>query len=169
MKRVLWPQGFEECRKPLTTIWGLQPLQEGHTARVIQGLAITAWYICLPKSCSVPCLPLCSNARDGFTAEGSTAMRQRLQDGAKRQTRVFPVPSCCPYAQHPSQAPLLQLNPSFLQRFHSWWRQDHCELRCEGSLWASARTQRPLPLRPGDSETKLKPSALQGLGLPDGL
>lgn len=39
----------------------------------------------------------------------------------------------------------------------------------EGSLWTSARTQHPLPLMPRDGETKMKPSALQGLGLPEGL
>lgn len=104
MKRVLWPQGFEEWRKSFITICELQPVQEGRTDRVIQGLVVTVWYICLPKSCSIPCLLSCSNARNRFTSEGSTATRQCSEEGAKRQTRVFPVPRCCPYAQHPPQA-----------------------------------------------------------------
>lgn len=169
MKRVLRPQGFEECRKPLTTICGLQPLQEGPTDRVIQGLAVTAWYTYLPKSCSVPLLPPCSNARDGLTAEGSTAMRQRSQDGAKRQTGVFLVPSCCPYAQHPPQALLPQLHfmPGlFLPSGVSQMMETGLD---EGSLWTSARTQHPLLPVPCDGETIMKPSALQELGLPEGL
>lgn len=81
MEGALRPQGFEEYGKPLTIACGLQPLQEGPTDRVIQGLAVTVRYICLPKACPVPCLPLSPMAKDGFTAEGTTAIRQRLQDG----------------------------------------------------------------------------------------
>lgn len=117
----------------------------------------------------VPYLPPCSNARDGFTAERSPAMRQCSQDGPTRQTWVFPVPSCCPYAQHPPQAPLPQVNfmPGlFLPSGVSQLMETGLD---EGSLCTSARTQHPLPLMPRDGETKMKPSALQGLGLPEGL
>ena len=121
------------------------------------------------KACPVPHLPPCPTAKDGFTAEGSTAIRQRSQGGVKRQTCVFPLPSCYPYPQHPPQAPLPQVNitpglslpPGISQLMGRGWD--------EGSLWTSVRTEHPLPLVPHDGATKLKPSPSQGFGLPEGL
>lgn len=166
---ALWPHGSEECRKPLTSLRGLQPLQEGPTDSVIQGLAVTVWYICLPKACPIPCLPPCPMAKDGLTAEGSTAIRQHSQGGVKRQTCAFPLPSCYPYPQHPPQALLPQVNitpgislPSGISQL-MWRGWD------EGSLWTSVRTEHLLPLVPHDGETKQKPSPSQRLGLPEGL
>lgn len=133
---ALQPQGFEECRKPLTTACGLQPLQEGPTDRVIQSLAVTAWYICLPKACPVLCLPLCPMAKDGFTAEGRTAIRQRSQGGWRGKPVAFPLPSCCPYLQHPvvprhhSLRWTSRLDSSFLQGFHSWCGVDVMKVLC---------------------------------------
>lgn len=95
-------------------------------------------------------------------------MRQSWQDGAKRQTGVFPVPSCRPYTHHPPQAPLPQLNFMSGPFLLSGVLLMETGLDV-GSLWTSARTQHTLSLMPCDGETKLKPSALQGLGLAEGL
>lgn len=162
-------RGFEEGRKPLTTACGLQPLQEGPTGRVIPSFAVTARHICLPKACPVPCLPPRPMAEDGFTAEGSTAIRQRSQGGLKRQTCAFPLPSCYPYPQHPPQAPLPRVNIMPGLSLPSGISQLMGRGGAEGSLWTSVRTEHPFPLVPRDGETKLKPSPSQGFDLPEGL
>lgn len=109
------------------------------------------------KQCPMPCLPPHPMARDGFTAEGSRAMRQHSQRGVKRETCAFPCtshPSYDPHPQHPPQAPLLQENitpelslpPGISQLTGRGWDK--------GSLWISVRTEHSLPLMPCDGETK---------------
>lgn len=125
-----------------TRLWGMQKAPQNHLW-LTASLRGTYWQSysgsCLPKSCSVSCLPPCSNARNGFTAEGSTAIKQMEQKG-KPESSQYPATVVMPsiFHRHHSPSWTWRLDPSFHQEFHSWWRQDwmkvHCGLQPEHSI-----------------------------------
>lgn len=140
MKRVLWPQGFEECRKPTHNHLRITASSTGAYWQGYRGSRChcvthlpskTLFHTCLP----VP-MPGMGSQQRGAQQWGSA---HRMDQQGKPESSQYPAAVLMPSIlhRHHSLRWTSCLDSSFLQEFHSWWRQDwmkvHCGLQPEHS------------------------------------